>query len=137
MYCLDTKIVIAVLKNEPANFIRRFERELVKGNLAVSAIVLFELYYGIANSGRRAQNAQRLKAFLQAPIDVLPFDEGDAEEAGRIRAALKKTGAPVGAYDILIAAQASRRDATLITANAREFSHVPELRIENWIERYA
>jgi tRNA(fMet)-specific endonuclease VapC len=78
-----------------------------------------------------------LRAFLQAPIDILPFDEADAEEAGKIRAVLKKAGAPVEAYDILIAAQACRRKATLITANAREFSHVPELRIENWIERYA
>jgi tRNA(fMet)-specific endonuclease VapC len=36
------------------------------------------------------------------------------------------------AYDMLIAAQARRRGALLVTANAREFARVPGLRMEDW-----
>ncbi|MGL5113870.1 MAG: PIN domain-containing protein [Beijerinckiaceae bacterium] len=38
----------------------------------------------------------------------------------------------MGPYDLLIAAQARRRNAMLITANSREFERVPGLKIENW-----
>jgi predicted nucleic acid-binding protein len=41
-------------------------------------------------------------------------------EAGNIRGALERAGTPIGPYDVLIAAQARRRGATLVTANARE-----------------
>ena len=61
-----------------------------------------------------------------------PFESQDAEEAGDIRAALERTGKPIGPYDLLIAAQARRRGATLITANEREFARVPGLKTADW-----
>ncbi|WP_164163056.1 PIN domain-containing protein, partial [Stenotrophomonas maltophilia] len=48
----------------------------------------------------------------------------DAAHAGDIRATLEAAGTPIGAYDCLIAAQARRRGATLVTANSREFARV-------------
>jgi tRNA(fMet)-specific endonuclease VapC len=132
MICLDTNIVIAVLKQEPAHLLERFTRELLQGALALSSIVLFELHYGIANSARRKENTDRLAVFLQAPIEVLPFEAGDVEEAGELRAELKRLGRPIGPYDVLIAAQARRRSAKLVTANTDEFSRVPGLITEDW-----
>jgi tRNA(fMet)-specific endonuclease VapC len=96
------------------------------------AITLFELQYGVAKSERRAENEDRLAIFLGAPIAVLPFDADDAREAGEIRAALSKAGTPIGPYDLLIAAQARRRGAVLVTANVREFARVPRLKTEDW-----
>ena len=64
---------------------------------------------------------------MAGPLQVLSFDSDDAREAGDIRATLEQAGTPIGAYDILIAAQARRRAATLVTANMREF-----LRVEDW-----
>lgn len=132
MICLDTNVVIAVLRQQPAPLLERFTRELPRGTLALSSVVLFELHYGIANSGRRRQNADRLAVFLQAPIAVLPFEPEDAEEAGELRAELKRSGRPIGPYDLLIAAQARRRGAVLVTANTGEFSRVPGLKTEDW-----
>jgi tRNA(fMet)-specific endonuclease VapC len=63
---------------------------------------------------------------------VLPFDAEDAREAGNIRAALFKLGTPIGPYGILIAAQARRRDAILVTSNEREFARVSGLKMEDW-----
>jgi tRNA(fMet)-specific endonuclease VapC len=132
MHCLDTNAAIAVLRGRPRPLIERFRTELVRGSIGLPAIVLFELHYGAARSDRREENEDRLATFLSAPIAVLPFDGDDAREAGNIRALLTKAGTPIGPYDILIAAQARRRGALLVTANEREFARVPGLRCEDW-----
>lgn len=132
MICLDTNIVVDVLRQKPAGLLQRVAREIPRGTLAVSSIVLFELRYGIANSVRREENKERLAIFLEAPIEVLLFDADDAEAAGALRADLKRAGTPIGPYDVLIAAQARRRGALLVTSNTGEFSRVPGLNIEDW-----
>ena len=45
---------------------------------------------------------------------------------------LRKRGTPIGPYDTLIAAQARRRGATLVTSNLREFERVPGLALADW-----
>ncbi len=132
MFCFDTNAVIAAIKGMPSRFLERFDREVGRGTVEISSVVLFEMQYGIAKSTRRQANAERLSDFLQSPVVVLPFDAEDAEEAGDLRASLERAGTPIGPYDILIAAQARRRGAVLVTANTREFARVPGLKIENW-----
>ena len=133
MICLDANAVIAVL-NQPTSRVRtRIDAAIGLGRpLAISSIVLFELRYGAAKSARPERNAQRIIDFLSGPIEVLPFAPADAEEAGDIRAELERAGAPIGPYDILVAAQARRHDALLVTANEREFARVPRLKLEDW-----
>jgi len=54
IYFLDTNAVIALLKNHPAGVRGRLRRAVSRGaSVAVSSIVLFELWYGIARSERR------------------------------------------------------------------------------------
>ena len=133
MICLDTNAAIAVLKDVASPVLSRFEDALLnKIPMAVSSIVLFELQYGVMKSRERAGNAARIAEFSSGPVQVLDFDAEDAEEAGEIRATLKRAGTPIGPYDILIAAQARRRDALLVTANTREFRRIPGLQIEDW-----
>jgi tRNA(fMet)-specific endonuclease VapC len=133
MICLDTNAIIVSL-NDPTSPVRtRINQARDNGvPLTVSAIVLFELWYGAAKSGHRQRNIDRLVDFLNGPIQLLNFDAEDAREAGDIRAVLAKAGTPIGPYDILIAAQARRRGALLVTANKREFARVPGLRTEDW-----
>ncbi len=51
----------------------------------------------------------------------------------RVRAYLETQGTPIGGNDLLIAAQALALDLTVVTANIREFSRVPNLKVENWL----
>jgi len=133
MICLDTNAVIAALSGRAFPFRSRFEAEVGRGQtFATSTIVLYELWYGAAKSQRRAGNFRKLEEFVASPVQVLPFEAEDAREAGEIRDALERAGTPIGPYDTLIAAQARRRDALLVTANRREFSRVPGLRTEDW-----
>jgi tRNA(fMet)-specific endonuclease VapC len=132
MICLDTNVVIAFLKGERQQLVERLEREVMHGELALPVVSLFELQYGVAKSARRKENSERLATFLLLPIAILAFEPDDAEEAGDIRAALERIGMPIGAYDVLIAGQARRRRAVLVTANTHEFARVPGLRTEDW-----
>ena len=132
-YLLDTNAVIALLKDEPAIFRKRLRRAVSRGAaLAVSSIVLYELWYGVARSARRRENAERLRVFLSGSIEVSAFDEEDAKTAGDLRATLEGAGTPIGPYDLLIAAQALRSGATLVTANVAEFTRVPGLQWQDW-----
>jgi tRNA(fMet)-specific endonuclease VapC len=77
-YILDTNAVIAVLKNQPVGVRHRLRRARFEGaSIAVSSVVLYELWYGVARSERRRENAERLRVFLSADISVLSFDEED------------------------------------------------------------
>ncbi|HEX6676647.1 MAG TPA: type II toxin-antitoxin system VapC family toxin [Actinomycetes bacterium] len=132
-YLLDTNACIALINGSPRSVRRRLDQALDDGaSAAVSTVAAFELWYGAAKSARAQANRQRLETFFAAPLELLPFDDGDARLAGEVRAALEAAGTPIGAYDLLIAGQARRHDATLVTANGSEFSRVAGLRMEDW-----
>lgn len=132
-YLLDTNACRALINGDPPNVRSRLEQATKLGaTVSESAVVMFELWYGVAKSARQEFNTQRLETFLAGPLDLESFDDDDARKAGEIRAALEAAGRPIGAYDLLIAGQALRRGAILVTANTSEFSRVDGLRWENW-----
>jgi tRNA(fMet)-specific endonuclease VapC len=133
IYFLDTNTVVALLKNRPPDARARLRRAVRTGaSIAVSSVVLCELWYGVARSEHRKENSERLHIFLSGNINVVPFNSEDARAAGDLRAALEADGTPIGSYDVLIAAQALRSRATLVTANVREFTRVRGLSWQDW-----
>lgn len=133
-YLLDTNAAIALIAGRPPSVRQRLLQLETDGeaDLATSSIVLFELWFGVARSARRKENAERLRVFLSGGVSVLPFQEEDAAIAGELRAVLARAGTPIGPYDLLIAAQSRRAGMTLVTANVSEFSRVPGLSWEDW-----
>lgn len=132
-YLLDTNVVIAVIRRQPVIVRNRLHDASDAGDLvAISSVVLFELWYGVAKSQRRRENSERLRIFLSGNVGIQQFDEDDATVAGELRATLELARTPIRSYDLLIAAQAVRSSAVLITANVSEFSRVPGLTWENW-----
>jgi tRNA(fMet)-specific endonuclease VapC len=133
MFCLDTNVVIFALNKRRPLIAKRLTAELKAGTpLIIPAIVLFELDYGIAKSKRPEQARQILDRFLSAGFERPAFDAEDARHAGEIRAFLEERGAPIGPFDYLIAAQARRRGAALVTLNRREFERAPGLIVTDW-----
>ena len=132
-YLLDTNACVGLINQKPAALRVRFDRALATdGQMLVSAVAAFELWYGVARSSRHEVNARRVETFLAGPVVLLPFEEEDARSAGRIRASLESAGKSIGAYDLLIAGQAVRHKMTLVTANIREFGRVNGLTWEDW-----
>jgi tRNA(fMet)-specific endonuclease VapC len=134
MFCLDTNIVIATINLRPPYIRARLEEELASSVLiGIPAIVLFEMRYGAEKSDRRARSEASLKAFLSLGVTPWSFESEDAAHAGDIRAELEKMGTTIGHYDYLIAAQARRRGAVLVTLNQHEFARVPGLTVTDWV----
>jgi tRNA(fMet)-specific endonuclease VapC len=129
-YLLDANAVIALLNDTTSKTAQRARREKV-GDVAVSAIVAHELFYGAFKSRRAIQNLALIDA-LQ--FEILEFDKEDARQAGEIRALLASKGTPIGPYDVLIAGQALARDMILVTRNTQEFGRGIGLQIEDWQE---
>src|SRR5215472_6872362 len=132
-FLLDTNACIALINGQPAS-VRERLAEAVSGGASVwvSSVAAFELWYGVGKRSKPEVNAQRLSAFLAGPLGLLPFDHDDARAAGALRAQLEADGRPIGAYDLLMAGQALRRQLTLVTANVTEFRRVKGLARENW-----
>jgi tRNA(fMet)-specific endonuclease VapC len=130
----DTNAAIALLKRSGPAMRTRFDAALTaRMPMGLSIIVYHELMYGAAASQRRKQNEDGIVSFIaKGGLSVLPFTEPDAGEAADIRAHLRRIGKPIGPYDVLIAAQARRAGATLVTANQSEFERVPGLTVVNW-----
>ncbi len=129
MLCLDTNTVIGIMTGRSAPVVQRLRGQVTRGTrILIPAIVVYELRFGAARSARRIANDQAIDSFL-APFETPSFDTDDATEAADIRAHLHRGGTPIGPYDVLIAAQARRRGATLVTANVREFRRVPRLSV--------
>ncbi len=133
LICLDTNVVIGIINRRRPEFRVRLRAEFLGGSaIILPAIVLYELRYGVGKSDRAAAAAQLLQEFLSASIEIAPFEAADAGHAGEIRAQLERAGTLIGPFDILIAAQARRRGAVLVTANRREFDRVPGLMVTDW-----
>ena len=132
-YLLDTNACISLINGTEINVRRRFKRAVARESvILLSSIVAFELWYGVAKSQRKDSNTQRLETFLGGPLEWALFDEDDARAAGTVRAELETVGRPVGAYDVLLAGQARRRGATVVTSNTKEFARVQGLKWEDW-----
>jgi tRNA(fMet)-specific endonuclease VapC len=131
---LDTNVVIALLSGTQLSLRDKFDIERAAGTtLGLSMIVYHELIYGAAYSERRQANGDKIALFITGVgLELLPFGEADAREAADIRAHLRRQATPIGPYDLLIAAQARRAGAVLVTANGREFTRVPGLVVTDW-----
>jgi tRNA(fMet)-specific endonuclease VapC len=129
MYLLDTNICIALM-NSNRNAIRIFNQ--FSPQCYTSAIVIAELYKGIYGSQRQAENLNSLDELTQL-LDVVPFTTEAALEFGIVQNELKQLAKPTGELDALIAAVARSRHDMLGTNNTRDFQHIPNLQIKDWL----
>jgi tRNA(fMet)-specific endonuclease VapC len=127
-YLLDANAVIGLLNDATSKLAKRVRQESPT-DIAISAVVAHELFYGAFRSRRPGQNVGLIDALQFA---VLEFDKEDARQAGAVRALLASRGTPIGPYDVLIAGQALARNMILVTHNTDEFGRVPGLRAEDW-----
>lgn len=131
-FLLDTDTCIYVMNSRPPKALERF-RQCAVGSISVSEITVSELEFGIANSKNREENRCRLNEFLH-PLQVLSYRSPASRFYGELRSRLKNDGQLIGSMDMLIAAQALAENLTLVTNNTKEFTRVPGLRTENWLD---
>ena len=128
---LDTNMVSELMRNPNGAAGARLD-QLNPAAACVSILTAGELRYGAAKRGS-AQLTRSVELMLQR-IVVVSFEAPADTIYGRIRNDLMSKGEPIGPIDFLIAAHALALNLTLVTANVREFSRVPDLRVENWLD---
>ncbi len=130
-YLLDTNIVIYVIKRRPVEVLNTFN--INANRMAISVVTLAELLHGAEKSSQPASNLAVVEDFCSR-LQVLPYTSKAAQHYGSIRASLEAIGQSIGVNDLHIAAHARSEGLVLVTNNSKEFSRVPALQIENWVE---
>jgi tRNA(fMet)-specific endonuclease VapC len=131
-YLLDTNICIYIAKQKPTPVLKKFE-QLTVGEVGISGITYGELYYG-AQKSHASQKSLALLDELIHLIPPIPLSTATAKQYGLIRRTLEKQGTPIGNNDLWIAAHSLDLQLTLVTNNVKEFSRIPHLTIENWVD---
>jgi tRNA(fMet)-specific endonuclease VapC len=144
IYLLDTDILIYMIRGLKASARRQMReraRDLVErcrqaqkeGHaVGVSAITVSELEFGARNSGRYDAESAAVHKIL-TPFEIYDYVAVTcAPHYGHARYELERTGQPIGAMDLLIAAHALALDATLVTNNLAHFRRVPGLTVTGW-----
>ena len=134
VYLLDTNIISHMMREPAGRATQKFAevaaRDLTQG-MVTSTVVLCELQFGL----QRRPNIRLSTALdrILTGVDVLPLDIDVVPRYAQLRATLEQNGIPMGPNDTLIAAHALALGATVVTADA-EFSRVPGLSVENWLQ---
>jgi tRNA(fMet)-specific endonuclease VapC len=127
---LDTNIVSHLIRFPEGPVRRRLLAS--KASVCVSIVTACELRFGARRIKSRLLDAQITDILsvvepVAMGLEVIPV-------YADIRSVLEAQGRPIGPDGLLIAAHALALDLTLVTANVREFSRVPNLRVENWLD---
>ncbi|HEB94504.1 MAG TPA: type II toxin-antitoxin system VapC family toxin [Gammaproteobacteria bacterium] len=130
-YLLDTNILSDLVRN-PQGEVAAQITKAGEDSICTSIVVAAELRYGAAKS-YSTKLAERIDMILSA-LEILPLEMPADHQYAAIRHHLARQGTPIGPNDLLIAAHALANNLTVVTANVGEFSRVPRLKVENWLQ---
>jgi tRNA(fMet)-specific endonuclease VapC len=130
-YLLDTNILSELIKNPRGVNAERMLSSGLEIYCCTSIIVACELRYGAVKkqSPKLSFNVEQVLNSLP----ILPLEESVDKVYAETRVNLERRGLPIGQHDLLIAAHALSLGLTVVTANEREFTHVENLTVENWL----
>jgi tRNA(fMet)-specific endonuclease VapC len=131
-YLLDTNILSHLIRNPSGPVFDRL-KSILPATACTSIVVSAEIRFGLCKGASEKLQIQAEKVL--EVMDVLPLEKPADEHYGKIRAFLNQAGKPIGGNELLIAAHTLALNLTLVSANLREFSRVPGLRVENWLEK--
>ena len=128
-YLLDTDIVVFFLRNKKN--IAEHLALLSPNDIFVSELTVAELEYGNRCSGRYEENKWMVDRFLSS-VNIVPFSDAIhlyAEERYRLR----MLGQSIEDFDLLIGCTAVSDNLIMVTNNAKHYSRIKDIRIENWV----
>jgi tRNA(fMet)-specific endonuclease VapC len=129
-YLLDTDTCVFAMRGSES--VRAHLNAIAPASVAISIITLAELRYGAACSARAQANHQVIDDFAHGVV-VLGLNDEIAHLFGEFKAWLRKQGALIDDFDLLIAATAHHSQRKLITHNLDHFVRIPGLQVEDWV----
>ncbi|MBD2501896.1 type II toxin-antitoxin system VapC family toxin [Anabaena azotica] len=128
-YLLDTDTCIYWLRDRFS--VRAKVREIGWNQIVICVITAAELYYGAYNSSRVQENLTLAEEFIKN-LPVIPLSNNSIKIFGELKTELRKSGQPIGDFDLLIASVALTESYILVTNNTRHYSRINGLKLENW-----
>jgi len=136
IYMLDTNICSFIIRKRPASLLDKLQAVTGDGHqVVVSAITYAELRFGAINKKASPKMPGIVTEFIDRLDAVLGWDRAAVEQSTKVKLTLERKGTPIGHNDILIAGHALTTRSVLVTDNIKEFSRIPDLKVENWIDR--
>ncbi len=137
MLMLDTNMLSAMMSAKPAQKVADWIVEQPSEMLYTAAVCQAEILSGIAilpDGRRRTDLAEAARAMFAEDFQgrVLPFDSEAAAAYAKMFALRRKAGGPVGTIDLMLAAIASARGASVVTRNVADFEGVGLMIINPW-----
>ena len=129
MYLLDTDTLIYNLKGNDS--IKRNLELHLEDPIKISVITLMELYFGAYKSEKVAGNLAKIRR-IENSFEIVSTGKESAQIFGMLKASLKKSGAPLDDFDLLIASCAMTHNLTLVTNNMKHYSRIDGLKLTNW-----
>ena len=130
-YLVDTDWVVDHL-NGKSEVTEKLKIYKVEG-LGISMLSVAELYEGVYYSNSPTKDQEALERFLSA-LTIVGIDEEICRVFAKERGRLRRIGALIGDFDLLIASTALYHNMTLLTNNTRHFQRIQGLSIES-VER--
>ena len=130
-YLLDTNICIFFLRG--LYDVPQYLKKIGRHNCHISEITVGELLYGAACSANKEKHFKQVNELISllAIEPIYPVLPTFAET----KALLRKQGMLIDDFDLLIGTTTLKHDMILVTDNMKHLSRIPNLRIENWINR--
>ncbi|HEY1058378.1 MAG TPA: type II toxin-antitoxin system VapC family toxin [Limnobacter sp.] len=132
---LDTNICSFIIREKPQSVLHRLQEAVqARSRLVISAITYAELLYGANSKKASPRMVHIVREFIERMDEVLPWDRDAVEQAATLKKTLEALGTPIGPNDTAIAGHALSQHCILVTNNLSEFSRVPGLNVQDWVQ---
>ncbi|MEY2514747.1 MAG: toxin FitB [bacterium] len=140
MIVLDTNVLSELMRERPAAQVVEWLDARDTDSLAITAITVAELLYGVArldDGARKTRLATAVSALVHEDFGgrVLPFDATAAVHYAEVVSGRERQGRPVSTADAQIAAISRSHDAALATRNVRDFEATGVEILDPWEQR--
>ena len=135
-YLLDTNILIEFMKGNPSVVGQVLHVGVAR--CCMSVISMHELYFGAycARTKKQEYYEKEMKRInmLIEHFSVIPLPE-EADGYAQIKMSLRSVGKIADEFDMMIGGQALTAGLTVVTDNVKHFEPMPEVKVENWMDR--
>ena len=132
---LDTCICSFIMREHPVTVLRRLAEAVAQNNrIVISAITYAEMRYGQIGKKASPKHKTLVDEFVKRLDEVLPWDQAAVDATVEVKSQLTKAGLVIGENDTAIAGHAIASGCVMVTNNVREFSRVPGLSYEDWVQ---
>lgn len=129
MYCLDTNIIVDILRgNETLR--KKVQSISLSGEISITPITLCELFRGAFNHINAQKKVEELQMFVSS-LSLLEFNGAACRKFGETYRNLKKSGTLTSEFDLMIASIVKAHDLILITRDKKDFQHTG-VKLEIW-----